>query len=196
MVDAIWLAGCCGLRQGPWLIALRVGRWRPGPARVVKARAAPCQAPPRNHRQVAWLGDGRSWAPNRSGASLRWGAAASVPASRSLGTLWSPVSRCASHGVEGNGGQLGLWKSALFSQMLISPAVAFPGPLESSGGVAVLAAAKEASRGEQNSVRGAGPPCAALVRGPRACPRVVLKGVGGAGGACGWKKCGISLGTH
>ena len=40
-------------------------------------------------------------------------------------TLWSPVSRCASHGVEGNGGQLGLWKSALFSRKLISPAVAF-----------------------------------------------------------------------
>ena len=34
-------------------------------------------------------------------------------------------SRCASHGVEGNGGQLGLWKSALFSRKLISPAIAF-----------------------------------------------------------------------
>ena len=47
------------------------------------------------------------------------GAAASVPASHSL------VSRFASPGVEGNGGQLGLWKSTLFSRKLISPAVAF-----------------------------------------------------------------------
>ena len=28
----------------------REGGWRPGPARVVKAHAAPCQAPPRSHR--------------------------------------------------------------------------------------------------------------------------------------------------
>ena len=44
---------------------------------------------------------------------------------QSRGRLASPVSRCASHGVDGNGGQPGRWKSVLFSQMLISPAIAF-----------------------------------------------------------------------
>ena len=59
---------------------------------------------------------------------------------------------------------------------------------------------EEEGRDADSSIAGLsailGPPCAAPVRGPRACPRVVLKGVGGASGACGWKKCGISLGTN
>ena len=39
-------------------------------------------------------------------------------------------------------------------------------------------------------------PCAAPVRGPRACPRVVLNGVVRASEACGWKECMVSLWMH